>query len=133
MAQIKLSGLEEIEKQLQRREKAAEEAVPEMLKAGAAVLVESEREEMERLELVDYGDMRDSVKATKVKESRGGKSIGVYPQGKDRKGVSNATKAFVAQYGKSGMSARPWLTAAKAKSGDKISQTMKEVWRKKQQ
>lgn len=106
MAQIKLSGLEEIEKQLQRREKAAEEAVPEMLKAGAAVLVESEREEMERLELVDYGDMRDSVKATKVKESRGGKSIEVYPQGKDRKGVSNATKAFVAQYGKSGMSAR---------------------------
>ena len=133
MAQIKLSGLEEIEKQLQRREKAAEEAVPEMLKAGAAVLVESEREEMERLELVDYGDMRDSVKATKVKESRGGKSIEVYPQGKDRKGVSNATKAFVAQYGKSGMSARPWLTEAKAKSGDKISQTMKEVWRKKQQ
>ena len=53
MAQIKLSGLEEIEKQLQRREKAAEEAVPEMLEAGAAVLVESEREEMERLELVE--------------------------------------------------------------------------------
>ena len=85
---------------------------------------------MERLKLVDTGDMKKSVKATKLRKTDSGGFVEVYPQGKDRKGVSNATKAFVAQYGKSGMSARPWLTAARAKSGEKVSAAIRKVWDK---
>lgn len=133
MAQFEVKGLAEISRLLVERDAATEKAVPAMLEAGAAVLVEAEKSEIERMKLVDTGDMRNSVKATKVKQSRGGKYIDVYPQGKDRKGVSNAQKGFIAQYGTSRRAARPWLTSAKAKSEGKVNEAMQKVWKEKQQ
>ncbi len=131
MAKFELSGLDDIEKMLLNRETRVEAAVPDMIQAGADELIKAERAEMERLKLVDTGDMKESVKATKVRKTDSGGFVEVYPQGKDRKGVRNATKAFVAQYGKSNLSARPWLTAARAKSGDKVSEAMRKAWEKK--
>lgn len=130
MAKFELTGLGDIEKMLLNRETTVTAAVPEMVDAGADELIKAEQEEMERLKLVDTGDMKKSVKATKLRKTDSGGFVEVYPQGKDRKGVSNATKAFVAQYGKSGMSARPWLTAARAKSGEKVSAAIRKVWDK---
>ena len=128
MANIKISGLEDFEKRLLNLESKAEAAVPSMLKAGAEVLVKAEQDEMKALDLVDTGDMMKSVKPTKQKKKGSASYIEVYPQGKDRKGVSNATKAFVAQYGKSNNPARPWLTAARAKSEADINDAMRKVW-----
>lgn len=130
MAKFELTGLGDIEKMLLNRETTVTAAVPDMIQAGADELIKAEQEEMERLKLVDTGDMKKSVKATKLRKTDSGGFVEVYPQGKDRKGVSNATKAFVAQYGKSGMSARPWLTAARAKSGEKVSAAIRKVWDK---
>ena len=130
MAKFELTGLGDIEKMLLNRETTVTAAVPDMIQAGADELIKAEQEEIERLKLVDTGDMKKSVKATKIRNTDSGGFVEVYPQGKDRKGVSNATKAFVAQYGKSGMSARPWLTAARAKSGEKVSAAIRKVWDK---
>ncbi len=130
MAKFELTGLGDIEKMLLNRETTVTAAVPDMIQAGADELIKAEQEEIERLKLVDTGDMKKSVKATKIRKTDSGGFVEVYPQGKDRKGVSNATKAFVAQYGKSGMSARPWLTAARAKSGEKVSAAIRKVWDK---
>ena len=130
MAKFELTGLGDIEKMLLNRETTVTAAVPDMIQAGADELIKAEQEEMERLKLVDTGDMKKSVKATKLRKTDSGGFVEVYPQGKDRKGVSNATKAFVAQYGKNGMSARPWLTAARAKSGEKVSAAIRKVWDK---
>lgn len=132
MAQFKIDGLEDIEKRLLSHEKTAEAAVPAMLEAAAAVLIKAEQEEIERLKLVDTSAMKKSVKATKVRKTDSGGFVEVYPQGKDRKGVSNATKAFVAQYGKSNTPARPWLTAARAKSAGEISAAMQAAWKGQQ-
>lgn len=130
MAKFELTGLGDIEKMLLNRETTVTAAVPDMIQAGADELIKAEQEEIERLKLVDTGDMKKSVKATKIRKTDSGGFVEVYPQGKDRKGVSNATKAFVAQYGKSGMSARPWLTAARAKSGEKVSAAIRKEWEK---
>lgn len=126
MAKFELTGLGDIEKMLLNRETTVTAAVPDMIQAGANELIKAEQEEIERLKLVDTGDMKKSVKATKIRKTDSGGFVEVYPQGKDRKGVSNATKAFVAQYGKSGMSARPWLTAARAKSREKVSAAIRK-------
>ena len=129
MANIQISGLEDFEKRLLNMEDKATAAVPAMLKAGAEVLVNAEKDEMKALNLVDTGDMMKSVKPTKIRKKGSESYIEVYPQGKDRKGVSNTTKAFVAQYGKSNSPARPWLTAARQKSEGSINEAMGEAWK----
>lgn len=132
MAKFNVVGFEQVERALLRREQAAAAAVPEMLKAGAAVLVRAQQDEAVSLDLVDYGDFRDSIKPTPIRKSGAEATVEVYPQGVDRKGVRNATKGFVAEYGRSNMPARPWMSAANAKCADEVHQAMLEVWEAKQ-
>ena len=58
--------------------------------------------------------------------------VEVYPDGKDRHGVRNATKGFVLQYGRKNMPARPWFTAANTKAADAVNAEMRRVWEAKQ-
>ena len=67
MAKFELTGLGDIEKMLLNRETTVTAAVPDMIQAGADELIKAEQEEMERLKLVDTGDMKKSVKATKLR------------------------------------------------------------------
>lgn len=49
------------------------------------------------------GDMAESVAPSKgIKKIQDVSTKTIYPQGKDRKGVRNAEKAFILHYGKSG-------------------------------
>ena len=56
-----------------------------------------------------YGDMYRSVDRGEYKETIGGGSQVVYPQGDDRKGERNATKAFVINYGRGGARKTPHM------------------------
>lgn len=134
MAKLSLSGLDEFQDKLMQRQKAATEAVPEMLKAGAAVLVKAQQEEVKRTFTGkrSTGDLAASIKSTAVKEKQTEKFVEVYPHGKDRHGVSNATKGFVLQYGRSNMPARPWMTAANEKAADEVQGAMRNAWEGKQ-
>lgn len=132
MANFTVVGLEAIERQLLLQPERVDKIIPDMLNAGADVIVEAQQEEIERMGLVDTGDMLKSIKKTPVKKSRdGGRYIVIAPQGKDRKGVSNATKGFVAQYGRSNMPARPWMTVANEKAAPAASAAMRKVWEEK--
>lgn len=136
MARFDIVGFDDVEKALLRRETAAVEAVPEMLEAGAAVLVEAQKAEIERMQIVDTAAMMNSVKADAIKGSDAERYVEVYPHGKDKKGVRNAEKAFVAQYGRSygktAKAARPWLTAANEKSAGDVHEVMRRIWEAKQ-
>ena len=46
MAKFNVVGLDDIQERMLRREKATEEAVPEMLKAGGAVMQEAQKQEI---------------------------------------------------------------------------------------
>lgn len=131
MAKIGLEGLDDFQRRLMRHEQAATEAIPEMLQAGADVLIEAEKAEIERYNLIDKHKMINSVRATKVKKKGADSYVEVYPQGKDAKGVRNATKGFIAQYGRSTQEAKPWHSDAIEKSSDEVRQAMAEKWAQK--
>ena len=108
-----------------------------MLQAGAAVLVEAQREEAQAMGLNETGGFVKSIKATAVKGDSREKHIDVFPQGRakhgnDRKGdksnVRYATIGFVAEYGTSSQVARPYMTVANDKAQSKVVEAQREVW-----
>ncbi|QSX09539.1 HK97 gp10 family phage protein [Alkalibacter rhizosphaerae] len=73
------------------------------------------------------GELLDSMELTKPGQDRNGDwnlRIGV-PATKDSKGVSNALKAAVIEYGKVGQPPKPWLKATKRQSRKSCIETMK--------
>lgn len=134
MAKFNVVGLDDIQDAMLRREAATVEAVPEMLAAGGAVMQKAQQDEISATfkSKRSTGDMAKSIIVSKIKEISGGKRVEVYPDGKDRHGVRNATKAFVLQYGRKNMPARPWFTAANTKAADEVTAEMRRVWEAKQ-
>lgn len=134
MAKFNVVGLDDIQDAMLRREAATAEVVPEMLKAGGAVMQKAQQDEISSTfkSKRSTGDMAKSIVVSKIKEISGGKRVEVYPDGKDRHGVRNATKAFVLQYGRKNMPARPWFTAANEKAADDVVSEMRRVWEEKQ-
>lgn len=137
MAEFNTIGLEEVEKAFLNMEKAAIEAVPKMLKAGAGVLVKAQKEEALSMGLNKTGGFINSIKSTAVKGDETEKYIDIYPQGKakhgnDRKGdkgnVRYATIGFINEYGTSEKAARPYMTVANAKAHEKVIDAELEVW-----
>lgn len=139
MANFNTVGLEEVEKQLLRHSEIATKAVPLMLKAGAEVLIEAQKAEVDVLvreakirkdasKTRSLGDLKKSIKATKVKNTGIEAHIEVYPHGKDRDGTDNAEKGFVLEFGHTNMPAYPWMETANEKSNDKLHAKMFEVW-----
>ena len=130
MAKFNVTGLDDVEKAFLRRDAAAVEAVPKMLNAGADVLVKGQQTQAEAMFRGDRstGDLAQSIAKGKVKGDDAEKKIEVWPQGEDRHGVSNATKGFVQQYGRSNMAARPWMTTANEKYADEVHKAMREEW-----
>lgn len=137
MAKFEVSGFEEFEKKLLRREKAVVEAAPEMVKAGAEVLEKFQRTEIETMFKSDRttGDLAASIASTDVASTETETYCHVYPQGKNRRGQRNATVGFVLHYGRTGrgeIAPSRWLTAANEKASDQVNAAMRKVWRDKQ-
>ena len=99
MANLRVQGLDELEKELQQFAGKTEEIEAAMLEAGAEELKQAWKYHILKKGHVDTGSMVDAVKASKPRKGRGGTSVDVYPQGKDQKGVRNAEKAFLLHYG----------------------------------
>ena len=97
MAKFNVVGFDDVEKAFIARGEAVTPAVDAMLQAGAEVLAEAQKAESKAMGVYDTGDFHNSIKATPIKENADGRYLDVYPQGKDRKGVRNATKGFVAE------------------------------------
>lgn len=144
VAQFNVTGFDEIEKALLKREAAASSAAPEMLKAGAAVLVKAQSAEIKKVARGDrsIGTLANSIAATPVRSYSDGSKIEVYPQGdqphgtpkKGKKGrVSNAQVGFILEYGRSSnMPARTWMSTANEKSNEEVHAEMRRVWEEKQ-
>lgn len=128
MAKIEIKGLDIICDQLKERGAKVGGTVNHMLNAGAKIVRLEMQAAMKEYKLKDTGDMMKSVKSSKIQKTGNGKSISIAPQGVDRKGVPNAAKALVYQYGTSKRPARPWKTLADERAGDKVIQRMREVF-----
>lgn len=111
-----------------------DEIAEEALNAASPILTESTSKALSRSASRGYatGKMVSSIKATKAKRTKTDAWIVVArPTGKDAKGVRNALKAGVMEYGSAHEAARPWLTAA-AKNAEPASiAKMQEIYNQK--
>ena len=74
------------------------------------------------------GAMIDGVKATAIKKNGDAYTCSVYPHGKDKKGVSNAEKAFVLNYGTSKIRGDHFVQNAEEKSAALAEAAMQRAW-----
>lgn len=135
MARIDINGFEDVERQLLQRTERAAKAVPKMVREGAIVLASAQIEEIKSMfgkSDRSTGDLAKSIGCAPIKTNSTGTFTTVYPRGKDSKGVSNATKGFVLQYGRRRMIARPWFTSANEKAAPKVHEAMRKVWEESQ-
>lgn len=81
MARFEVSGIEAAQEAFLRRSERAAKAVPKMLKAGGAVLVKAEQEEIRRTFTSNRvtGDLANSIKCTAVKKRGSGAMRGSVP------------------------------------------------------
>ena len=100
MARMKVDGTEFISEKLNGRSR---EMIKSITMAGAKAAEKRMRETTQRRQHVRPGDMLESVGDNGYREWYGGGSTEVYPQESDRKGVRNATKAYVINYGRGGV------------------------------
>ena len=127
MASFKTSGdvLDDIAKELsQLGEDVDGELGQEMLDEGAKIIEFHWVKSIKKHKHVETGAMVRSVgvaKGTKAKKFRD-----IYPQGKDKKGVRNAEKAFIAHYGKSGQLGTHFIDEAEANAGAEVAVAMQE-------
>lgn len=142
MAQFNVVGIDGIISEMNRRTEKAVKKIPKMLEAGAAVLVEAQKAEIDimieqglaregenKSEVSrSLGDLKKSIKATKIKTDKGFEYVDVYPHGKDSKGVRNADKGFTLEFGRSNMDGYNWMETANQKSAAAVSEAMRKVW-----
>lgn len=100
MARMMVDGTEFISEKLSGRNR---EMIKSITLAGAAAAEKRMRENTQQRRHVRTGDMLGSIGNNGYQEWYGGGSTEVYPQESDRKGVRNATKAYVINYGRGGV------------------------------
>lgn len=137
MAKLDVSGFNEFTDLLLKQDKIAMEAVPEMLKGAGEVVKEVLTQSIIQKNFTKsgkraFGDLKTSIRATKIKGKDDEKHVEVYPMGKDRKGIRNATKGFVLNYGRSNMDAKPWFSDAQSKAVEAGENEMRKIWEAKQ-
>ena len=129
MARFDTSGLDELITDISAAGEGMGEFADDVLLAMAAEVAVAWKEAAEEAGHRDFGDMIESVGfSRKPKIIDDVKSIDIYPQGKDRKGVRNAEKAFVLHYGTSNIDGSNFVDRADAKSAPAVQEVGERLW-----
>ncbi len=128
MALFNGEGFDELLADLQKDKDLIEDAAPDMLAAGAGIVADAWRDAIKAHGLIDTGDMLDSVAPSDAVVTSSEKKIAVYPQGRDRKGIRNAEKAFINHYGASRRKATHFVDDAETKAEGPAVDAMAAVW-----
>ena len=124
MAEFSCNGLDDLMLSLQEIAAIPEEVQDEMLRAGADVVAQAQREKVKAYGIYDGSSPRhvaDTIKPGRVKLKKGQRVIYVTPTGSRRRGKSvtrNAEILFVNEYGKRGQKARPAIRDANEESAE---------------
>lgn len=149
MAKFTTTGVEDFLRQLSEYGEAASESVPVVLRAGA----EAAKAEMEETSAWadKSGQLRRSIKISKVKGSGSASFIEVYPSGTTADGTRLEEVGFVLEYGRgvstftrvtkngvtktyviSPSAPRPWVRPA-IENNPKIVDAMERKWKERMQ
>ena len=119
MATMKVSGFEMQEARLN---KLGPTMIRKIVEAGAGAAEKQMADDTKARQHIRTGDMLESIGTNEYREFLHGGSVDVYPQGEDSRGVRNATKAYVINYGKGRrpMTRRPKKNPRRNLTGDKF-------------
>jgi len=125
MARIEYSGFDQIDGMLSS---LGRDAIRRIVMAGAEACVEETRQNVEGYRHVVTGSMMAGVAPGKYHEDIGSGWVEVYPQGEDGRGISNATKAYVINYGYGGRRTEKtgdkFITGKKNAMSERVSAAM---------
>lgn len=93
------------------------EGIRRIVEAGAKAAAEDMGRNIQTYHHVRTGTMLQSVGGAEYKETLDGGSMNVYPLGQDSRGVSNALKAYVINYG---LGRNPTRRGTQNRTGDKF-------------
>ena len=131
MARFDVSGLDETIEEMKRLGQMTGRTVDAMLMAGADEVRKAWRQSAEEHRHRDTGDMIASIGfARKPKEIGSIRTIDIYPQGKDKRNIRNAEKAFILHYGTTKIRGSRWVDDADKISEQTVVPAMIRVWEK---
>ena len=136
MAEFSCNGLDDLMLSLQEIAAIPEEVQDEMLRAGAEVVAQAQREKVRAYGIYDGSSPKhvaDSIKPGKVKLKKGQRIIYVSPTGSRRRGKTvtrNSEILFVNEYGRRGQKARPAVRDANEASAEATTAAQAEVYDK---
>ena len=129
MARFDTSGLDGVLAEMKREGELVGPAADAMLMAGAEQVKEAWRRSAEEHGHRATGAMIESIGYPRAPKQAGDvRSIDIYPQGKDAKGVRNAEKAFFLHYGTSKMKSSGWVDDADKYSEEMAIPAMIAAW-----
>ena len=129
MARFDVSGLDETIEDMKRLGQMTGRTVDAMLMAGAEEVRKAWRQSAEEHRHRDTGDMIASIGfSRKPKEIGSIRSIDIYPQGKDKRNIRNAEKAFILHYGTTKIRGSRWVDDADKISEQTVVPAMIRVW-----
>ena len=129
MARFRTEGLDELIDRMTEMELTTSELADKMLIAGAEEVREAWKMSAEKHKHKDTGDMINSINySKKVRQIGDIKEVDIYPQGKDRKGVRNAEKAFILHYGTSRIDGSHWVDDADEMAGPMVEERLTKIF-----
>lgn len=128
MARFDFEGLDEVLASMKRHGELTGPVADKMIAAGAEIVKESWQESARRHGHLDTHDMVNSIGYKPTKRSGDVRSVDIFPQGKDRKGVRNAEKAFILHYGSSSIKGSHWVDEAEDIAEERVVQTFERIW-----
>lgn len=136
MARITMKLPDEFLKAMSKLGDKFDTVAPKVLEAGGKVVLSQMKSNLSAVVGKDTkypsrstGSLEQSLGITPALQDRKGEwniRVGVGDD-KDSKGVPNAMKAQILEYGKSGQPAKPWMKPARSKSRKEAIERMKQV------
>ena len=129
MARFVTTGLDDLIRDMQKMGQDSGKVAESMVDAAAEVIRGEWKASAEGHDLIDTGAMINSIGTPgPVKRIGGIFSQTISPQGKDSKGVRNAEKAFILNYGTSRIPATYWVDEAETAAGPKVQKRLEDIW-----
>lgn len=129
MARFDVSGLDETIEEMKRLGQMTGRTADAMLMAGAEEVRKAWRQSAEEHRHRDTGDMIASIGFARTPKDVGSiRTIDIYPQGKDKRNIRNAEKAFILHYGTTKIRGSRWVDDADKISEQTVVPAMIRVW-----
>lgn len=129
MARFDVRGIEPILKDMARLQEQTGPVADAMLMAAAGVVRQEWIYAIERHRHRKSRDMMNSVGYPRRPKTAGDiRTIDIYPQGVDRRGIRNAEKAFIAHYGRVHQTGSGFVDEADRNSEQPVMDVMTRIW-----